>query len=568
MTDLERYFGGITDGSIVACEKMKRIAERLLEQLASPEAFHFDEEIARRHVDFIQRFCKQPSGQLGKPLQLELFQRAMLSAVFGFVDDNDLRQHNEVLIIEGRKNGKTVLSAAVEIDLLLNDREGAPQIYNIATMLDQAKLGFNAAHKMVQQSPALKKHVRKRVSDLYFAANMGFIKALASNSNSLDGLDAHGAIIDELSAIKNRDIYDLMKQAMGARRQPLLFCITTNGFVRENIFDAQYAYARDILEGRAENPRFLPFIYELDSPDEWDKPEMWIKANPGLGTIKSREYLAEMVQKAKDDPSFKPTVLVKDFNLPQTNEAAWLRYEDLNNEAKASEILDGYKFDYCIGGFDAADTTDLNAAKAICMRPGDDRVYVRSMYWIPQDVLDRQEQSGSRRGRDAVPYDLWISQGLMRTYPGNKVDKRVFLEWFKELRDRDDLYTVFIGFDPWHIDDTLLAEFRAEFGENSMIPVRQGVITLSEPMKCLAADLKAKKVIYDDNPIDKWCLINTEAKTDVNGNIQPSKSAKWSTQRIDGTAALLDAYVVLMNKRDQFINLNKEVDGERDGHIN
>ena len=491
-------------------------------------------------------------------MKLELYQRARLEAIFGFVDDDGLRQFNEVLIIEGRKNGKTTEAAAVELDMLLNDREGAPQIYNIATMLDQAKLGFTAAQKMVAQSPALKKHVRKRVADLYFSGNMDFIKALASNSNSLDGLDAHCAIIDELSAIKNRDIYDLIKQAMGARRQPLLFCITTNGFVREGIFDAQYAYARDILDGRIENERFLPFIYELDSPEEWDKPECWIKANPGLGTIKSEAYLAEMVQKGKDDPSFKPTVMVKDFNLPQTNEAAWLRWEELNNETMMADVLGDYRFDYAIGGFDAADTTDLNAAKAICQRPGDDRIYVRSMYWLPEEVVRRQTDSGNRRGRDAVPYDLWIEQGYMRTYPGNKVDKRVFLEWFKELRDNDDLYTTFIGFDPWHIDDTLLAEFRAEFGEASMIPVRQGVITLSEPMKSLAADFKAGKVIYDNNPVDKWCLINTEAKTDVNGNIQPSKSHKWSTQRIDGTAALLDAYVVLLNKRDQYINLNKE----------
>lgn len=560
MTDLERYFGGIVDGTIIACEKMKRVSERLLNQYASPDEFHFDEEIARRHVDFIERFCKQPSGELGKPLKLALFQRARLEAIFGFVDDENLRQFNEVLIIEGRKNGKTTEAAAVELDMLLNDREGAPQIYNIATMLDQAKLGFTAAQKMVAQSPALKKHVRKRVADLYFAGNMGFIKALASNSNSLDGLDAHCAIIDELSAIKNRDIYDLIKQAMGARRQPLLFCITTNGFIREGIFDAQYLYARDILDGRIENERFLPFIYELDAPEEWDKPECWVKANPSLGVIKSEAYLAEMVQKGKDDPSFKPTVMVKDFNIPQTNEAAWLRFEELNNETLAGDILGDYRFDYCIGGFDAADTTDLNAAKAICMRPGDERIYVRSMYWIPDDVIRRRQEMGDRIGRDAVPYELWIEQGYMRTFAGNKVDKRVFLEWFKELRDTDDLYTVFIGYDPWHIDDTLLAEFRAEFGEASMIPIRQGVITLSEPMKSLAADLKAKKVIYDNNPVDKWCLINTEAKTDVNGNIQPAKAHKWSTQRIDGTAALLDAYVVLINKRDQYINLNKSAE--------
>lgn len=550
MTEFEQYFTQIADGKIVACEKMKRVGDMLLNQFYSPAEFHFDYEIAKRHTDFIEKFCKQPSGKIGQPLELQLFQKARLQAVFGFVDDNNLRQFNECLIIEGRKNGKTTETAAVECDMLVNDGEGAPQIYNIATMLEQAKLGFTACQKMIKQSPLLSKHIKKRAADLYFAHNFGFIKALASNSNSLDGLDVHCAVIDELAAIKNRDIYDLIKQAMGARQQPLLFCITTNGFVREGIFDKQYEYATNILEGKADNKRFLPFIYELDSPEEWTNEDMWVKANPGIDTIKSRDYLRQMVQKAHDDISFKPTVMVKDFNIPQTSEAAWLRYEELNNE----ETYD-IKFDYGIGGFDAADTTDLNAAKAIFMRPDDDRIYVKSMYWIPQSVMDEQERSGNRRGRDNVPYDLWIEQGYMRTCPGNKCDKRIFLEWFKELRDTEDIYTLFIGYDPWHIDDTLLREFVAEFGENCMVPVRQGVITLSQPMKDMKADFQAHRIIYNNNPIDKWCLYNTEIKTDVNGNIQPVKSLD-ARKRIDGTIALINAYKVLQDKKDQFVNMN------------
>jgi len=552
---LEEYFGGILDGKITACEKMKRISEIIIEQYMSPDEYHFDSKIAERHTKFIERFCKVPTGKVGQPLKLELFQKARLQALFGFVDDNDLRQYNECLIIEGRKNGKTTETAAVEIDLLVNDKEGSPQIFNVATMLDQAKLGFNAAHKMVVQSPELSMAIKKRASDLYFADNFGFIKALASNSNSLDGLDAHGAVIDELAAIKNRDIYDLIKQAMGARRQPLLFTITTNGFVRNGIFDSQYEYAKGILDGKIENKKFLPFIYELDSPEEYDNPKMWIKANPGLGTIKSQAYLEEMVQKAKDDPSFKPTVLVKDFNIPQTSETAWLRYEDtVSPEIALSE----YKFDYCIGGFDAADTTDLNAATALCMRPGDEHIYRKSMYWIPESVLKEAEREGNRRGRDTAPYQLWIDQGYMRTCQGNKCDKRVFLEWFRELKYSDDLYALFIGYDPWHISDELLQDFKGEFGANAMIPVRQGVITLSEPMKNTKADLEAKRIVFD-NPIDQWCFINTNIKTDVNGNIQPVKSAD-RTQRIDGTAAYLDAYRVLMDKGSEYINLNKEAE--------
>ena len=551
MTEFEQYFSGIYDGRIISCDKMKRISETLLNNFHNPKEYHFDYKIAKRHVDFIETFCKLPTGRIGQPLKLELFQKARLQTIFGFVDDNTLRQYNEVFIVEGRKNGKTTETAAVELDMLINDGEGAPQIYNIATMLDQAKLGFNAAHKMIKQSPLLRKHIKKRAADLYFPSNMGFIKALASNTNSLDGLDVHCAVIDELAAIKNRDIYDLIKQAMSARSQPLLFCITTNGFIREGIFDSQYQYAKKIIYGGAENKHFLPFIYELDSPQEWNIEKCWEKSNPGIDTIKSRDFLRQMIQKATDDASFKPTVMVKDFNIPQTSENAWLRFEELNNEN-----VYNITFDYAIGGFDAADTTDLNAAKAICMRPGDGNIYVKSMYWIPQSVIDEIDKNGSRRERDNAPYRLWIDKGYLRTCEGNKCDKKVFLEWFKELRETEGLYISYIGYDPWHVDDTLLREFESEFGSNCMIPVRQGAITLSQPMKDLAADFKAGKIIYNNNPVDKWCLYNTEVKTDINGNIQPVKSLD-ARRRIDGTVALLCAYKVLMDKMDMYINLNK-----------
>jgi len=549
VTEFEQYFSGIGDGRIIACEKMKRIADTLMEKYLNPGEFHFDLEIANRHIEFIERFCKLPTGKLGQPLRLELFQKARLQSIFGFVDDNNLRQYNEVLIIEGRKNGKTTETAAIELDMLMNDKEGAPQIYNVATMLDQARLGFNAANKMRMQSPLLKKHIRKRAADLYCAMNMGFIKALASNTNSLDGLDTHCGVIDELAAIKNRDIYDLVKQSMGAREQPLLFCITTNGFVREGIFDSQYQYASDVLFDRARNNRFLPFIYELDHIDEWDKEECWIKANPGLGTVKSIDYLRQMVQKAKDDESFKPTVLVKDFNLKQTSEAAWLRFEDFENTATFTG-----PFRYGIGGLDAADSVDLAAAKVLCMRRDDPNIYVRQMYWMPQAVLDRQEETGNRRERDNVPYQLWKDKGLLRTVPGNKVDKRVMLDWFCELRDQEDIYVLYIGYDPWHIDDSLLREFQSEFGEKAMIPVRQGVITLSQPMKDLKADLQAKLIVYNDHPIDKWCFFNTVVKTDVNGNIQPVKGMD-TRNRIDGTLALIDGYKVLQDKMGELQSL-------------
>lgn len=553
MTDLEKYCRAVMSGEINACQKIRKVCMILLHDLRHPGKYHFDAERAKEPIEFIETFCRVPSGRLGQPLRLELFQKARYEAVFGFVDGDGKRKYNEVLIVEGRKNGKTTELAALEPYMLLADGEGAPQIYNLATAAEQAGLGFAACQRMIAQSPALSKRIRKRKSDLYYDRNFGFIKILSSETKHLDGLDVHCAVIDELAAIRNRDIYDLAVQGTTARDQPLVLTISTNGFVREGIFDAQYEYSARWLDGKVENEHFLPFIYELDDPEkEWTDEKAWIKANPGLGPIKKIEKLRQFVQKAMDDPSFKPTVMVKDFNVPQTAVTSWLSWEAIVNHEKWK--TDG--FDYCVGGFDAADCVDLNSAKALCMRPGDEKIYIKSMYWIPQSVIEREQRKGNRQERDKVPYEKWIAQGLMRSVPGNRVDKRVFLEWFLELRDNEDLYTLFIGYDPWHIDDSLLREFKANFGERSMIPVRQGAYTMSNPMKNLKADFEAHRVVYDDNPIDRWCLYNTQVKTDINYNIQPVKASD-PTQRIDGTISLLCAYIVNEKMRNEYVQLNE-----------
>lgn len=549
MSYLESYCLDVLDGRITACDKIKKVSERLLLQMQNPGRFHFDLDVANKHIGFIETFCKVPSGKLGRPLKLEVFQKARLEAVFGFVDDEGLRQFQEVLIIEGRKNGKTTECASVALDMLVNDNEGSPQIYNVATKLDQAKLGYAAADKMRMQSPLLKKHIKRRAGDLYFSKNFGFIKPLASDTSTLDGLDVHCGIIDELAAIKKRDLYDLVKQGMSAREQPLLFTITTNGFVRGSIFDAQYEYASGWLDGTIKDDRFLAFVYELDSYEEWTDPDMWIKANPGLGTIKSFEKLQGYVNKAKVDDSFRPTVMVKDFNLKQNSSSAWLKFEELDS----SETFDikEHAFRYGIGGMDAADSVDLNAARMLCKHKGEDKLYFASMYWIPQRKLDEMK---NRHHPDDAPYDIWATRGLLRVVEGNKVNKRVFLDWFIEMRDIYDIYPLYIGYDPWHIDDSLLEAFKQEFGASTMIPVRQGTATLSQPMKDLKAEYQAGNIIYNNNPIDKYCLANTYVKTDVNGNIQPAKGES-ATRRIDGTAAQLDAYVVYCDKKEELESL-------------
>lgn len=542
------YFEEVLSGEIVACKKLRKLAERMLHDFEHQGKWHFDQSKADRAVDFIERFCYIPSGRLGQPFKLELYEKAIIETIFGWVDDDGLRRFQEALVVVGRKNGKTSLAAAIEMYMLVADGEGSPQIYNLATNSEQADLCYKACQKMRKQSPLISKKVRKRQDDLWCDRNLGYIKPLSSKSDTKDGLDVHMATLDEIHAMKSRELYDVVKQGMSARDQPLLFQITTAGFVRNSIYDAQYEYASKWLDGELEDERFVAFIYELDEREEWEHESAWMKANPGLGTVKKLDTLRGFVQKAKSDPSFLPTVLTKDFNIPQNAASAWLTFDEAINIATYD--FEEMNFRYGICGFDAADTIDLTCAQMLMMRPDDDHIYERSMYWIPEDAIE--EYDAMNKDRDGVPYRLWISRGLMRTVPGNKVDKRVLLDWLTELRDEEDLYTYAIGIDPWHIDDSTRRDLEAFVGKQRLFNVRQGAITLSQPMKQIRADYQANRIVDNNHPINSWCRMNVSIKADVNGNIQPYKKNADQRNRIDGFAAELDAYVVLCNLYDDY----------------
>ncbi|AFA49834.1 terminase large subunit [Acetobacterium woodii] len=544
---IEEYYDAIMSGDIVACYRIKQVYEKLMYDLKHQGLFVFDEDLANRPIEFIETFCKQSQGVLGEPLKLMLFQKAKYQAIYGFVDKNTrFRKYREVLDIRGRKNGKTTELAATSIEMTVADGESGAENYFIATKQEQSSKGFNEAWNMIKQDQSLSRHIRKRKSDLFFDANFSFIKALASNVNGLDGLNSHCVIIDELAAIKNRDLYDLMIQSTSSRDQPLLTCISTNGFVRECIFDSQYEYACKVLDGKVVDDTFLPFIYELDDRDEWDKEECWIKANPGLGVIKKIEVLRGFVNKAKEDPAFKATVMVKDFCATENAATAWLRWEELYNPEKFEAKEMGFR--YGIGSFDLAETTDLAAAKVVCKRRDDDKDYYLSMYWLPEENLNNKELL------DQVPYLLWEKQGLLRVCPGNRINPYAILEWFIEVQDVYDIYIPWIGYDPWHVDASLLMAFQNHFGKNAMISVRQGSYTLSMPMKELKAELIAKQSVYNDHPIDKWCLKNLEVKVDINGNIQPVKGVS-QTQKIDGAVAMIIVKVILRDKMAEYLNM-------------
>ena len=510
-----------------------------------------------------ERFCKLPSGRLGVPFALERYEKAIVELAFGFVDDEGYRQFQEMLVVVGRKNGKTSLGAAMELYMLVADGEGAPQIYNVATSKDQASLAYGAVLKMVRQSSELSKKLRKgTVSErdqdgIIFDANFGYITPLTNQTRHLDGLDVHFCLFDEMAASTNRDQYDLMKQAMSARKQPMITAISTNGFERGNLFDDQYDYACGILDSKIVDDRMLPMIYELDQRDEWIDEKCWKKANPGLGTVKSWEYMRDAVNKGMQDPSFLPTLLTKDFNVPETKASAWLSFEEAVNteplpfpmEENAQQPR-GKGFRYGVAGFDASDTTDLSAGKVLMMRPDDPHIYELSMYWLPEDALNKG--SGYRRERDDVPYRQWEERGLLRTVPGNTVPKRVFVEWLEEIKQNYDVFTYAIGYDPWHIlgsDEEQLTQY---VGKSLCEPVRQGPKTLSMPGKQFRAQLESGLVVDGHNPINEWCRMNVSVKTDSNANISFVKNEGKAVNRIDGFMAELCAYVALLRHEDEY----------------
>lgn len=543
MNCIVQYNDLLERGEIPAGRRIKAVYARLAAESLQPGGkYAFDEEKANRPIEFIERFCRHSKGEwAGQPVRLELFQKAFIQALFGFVDrDTGLRRFREAFFLVGRKNGKSTLLAGLALYMLIADGEGGAEVYSTATKYAQARLLFDECHNMVKQSPDLSRHMKKRKSDLYYVPGMAKLQPLSRNSDSLDGLNASFVIMDELHGVKDRNLYEVMRQSQSARRQPLLVMITTAGTVRECIFDDMYNHACAVADGAIADDTFLPILYELDRRDEWMEPGTWMKANPSLGAIKKVDDLAIKVQRAKQNPVELSGVLCKEFNIRETVQSAWLSFDAIN--CADTFDMEEFRGAYCIGGVDLSITTDLTCASLLMMKRGSDRKYVAQMYWLPADSLQERVK------RDKIPYDKWYERGLLRLCIGNSISYSDVTQWFVDMVKQYELFPAWVYYDSYSaryfVEEMQMQGF-------NMVRCIQGAKTLSLPMQMLGTDLQAHRVNYNNNPILKWCLTNTGIQTDRNGNIVPVKNQS-PKQRIDGTAALLDCYVGLYEHYNEF----------------
>lgn len=566
MTYIEEYYKFLIENPDKACHKVLTVYKKLVEDIKKPRqvsffnkiteenethTFIFDEKRGNKPIEFIEKFCKHSKGKwAGQPVRLELFQKAFIQALYGFIDkDTGIRKYKKGALFIGRKNGKSTMDSGLANYMLTKDGEGGAEVYSVATKKDQAKVVWDECKRMIKKSPALNKRIRCLVGGIFYDKTESFLKALASDSNSLDGLNAHFVIADEVHAWKDKNLLDVMYDSMSAREQPMLLETSTMGKIRESVFDNEYEYFSEIIKGyeglsQIIDETVLPVIYELDAPDEWQDEKKWYKANPGLGTIKKIKDLRDKVNRAKNNPNELLNLLCKDFNIRQSGQDKWLSYEIANNEAtyEMSEIQDTY----AVAGVDLSSTTDLTCATILIFKNG--IKYILQQYFIAEANLQKKIQD------DKIPYDIWEKKGLVTLCEGAKINYTDVTEWFNRVHNDYDISPVFVGYDPWN--SQYWVEEMKGYGYN-MVEIRQGAKTMSNPMKELYADLAEKKINYNNNPILKWCLTNTAVKRDENDNIRPVKGQQQRA-RIDGAVSLIIAYCVLAEKYTDYMNLMEE----------
>lgn len=526
------YWRAIQDGSAIVGEYVRKAYAWLVKGLEGG-TWRFDARKAARAVKFVENFCHHSNGR-NDLLKLELWERAMVQAIFGIVGEDGCRVFREVVVIVARKNGKTLLAAAIIACCAYIDGEYGAEIYCLAPKLDQSELVYKAFWQMCLAEPELKALIKKRRADLYIAESNTSIKPLAFSSRKSDGYNPLLVVNDEIAAwpaATGLKQYEVMKSAIGARRQPLILSISTAGYVNDGPYDELVKRATALLNGNSREKHLLPLLYMIDDPDKWHDIDELRKANPNMGVSVQPEFFADAAAIAEASRSAKAEYMCKYCNIKQNSSIAWLQYDDVER-AQSNKTLEDFRGCYALGGFDLSQTTDLTAASVVIERGG--VLYVFTRFWMPTDTLDDHIDA------EGVPYDIYRQQGHLHLSGDAYVDYADVLAWYEELRTKYEIYVPMIGYDRWMA--TNLVKDMEALGYR-LDDVNQGY-NLSPIMVIFEGLLKAGQIKFcGNNNLLKQHLLNTAIKQQL--ETRRMKPVKIDARaHIDGFVSLIDALTV------------------------
>lgn len=526
------YYQAIQNGSVTVGKWIKLFFEYVVKGLEK-QSFFFDQKKANKAIRFIENFCHHCEGR-DDLLKLELWQKAIVSVIFGIVGKDGLRQFREVVIIVARKNGKSLFAAAIIAYCVFLDGEYGAKVFCVAPKLDQADLVYSAFWQTIQKEPELQALTKRRKSDYFVESTNSSVKKLAFNAKKADGFNPHLTVCDEISSWPGDNglkQYEVMKSALGARKQPLILSISTAGYINEGIYDELITRCTRLLLGDSKETRLAPFLYMIDDIDKWNDINELRKSNPNLGVSVSVDYLLEEIAIAEGSLSKKAEFLTKYCNIKQNSSQAWISTQDVERASGQPISLEDFRNCYCVGGIDLSRTTDLTACCAVLEK--DKRLYVFTKFFLPSECIEEATQ------RDGIPYQAYIQRGFLTPSGDNFVDYHDCFNWFRSLVEQYDIYPLKIGYDRYTAQ-YLVQEMR-EYGFH-MDDVFQGT-NLTPVIRETEGLIKDGVINIGDNDLMKVHLLDTALKIEAeSGRCRPIKISAKS--HIDGTAALLDAMTV------------------------
>jgi len=529
-----QYCTDVMTGVVPACEWVKLAVSRHLADLenGAERGLHFDKDAAQLVVRFLGLLKHSKGEWAGQPLHLEPWQQFVVWVLFGWKQADRTRRFRTAYLEVARKNGKSTLAAGLGLYLLVADGEPGAEIYTAATKRDQARISHGEATRMVKASPALRRRITTFRDNLFIEGTGNKFVPLGADSDTMDGLNVHGAIVDELHAHKTRDVWDILDTATGSRRQPLLFAITTAGYDRHTVCWEQREYTQKVLSGTIQDDTWFGIIYTLDEGEEedWANEELWPKANPNLGVSKKWDDMRRKAARAQEMPSALNVFLRKELDIWTQAETKWIPRPHWDQCGQAVDAQ-GLRGRTCYGGLDLSSTTDISALVLVFPPQVEDEAYqILCRFFIPEDAMH------ARTRKDKVPYESWVRQGYITATPGNVVDYDWILHQIDEDMQSYDMCE--LAFDRWGASriQTQLIELG---GEDFLVQFGQGYRSMSPPTKELEKLILGHQLAHGNNPVLTWMADNLVVRSDPAGNIKPDKEK--STERIDGMVALVMA---------------------------